>query len=1232
MSNRANPCSVSTRSPSILLATLALLALTASWLASCAPAAEAPAGAAPPTGAAGPAAPPIGGPALSGPVDLDAVIRSARSAFRPEGGAWLGGGATYAVRAVGGDLEVRPLDTLPRGPGRSAPAPLAIAVARVTRGDHELAGPTPAADPRAAPDGHLVVQRGGFDQHLRNADAGTELSFSFAQRPPGAGDLSVRLDVSGQVYAAETAAGHHFTDPASGLGVLIGRARWIDAHGAGTDLRTRAVAGGLEILVPAAVVDASAYPAILDPLISPEIALDQPVQGPAAGQQLEPAVAFDGATYLVVWTDEREARRRVRAARVTAAGALLDPYGIALGDGRAPDVAFDGTNFLVAFSVDAGITSSWGTLSRAHAIRAARVSPSGVVLDVGGFPVSAAADGDTVSAPAVSSDGGAFLVAWSQWQVGSPGETRFARVTSGGAVLDPGGALIATSPTGAPAVSFDGAGYLVVWPSAALGNGTETAFAARVTPGGAVLDPGGLALGGSNLSVVYGTTGPRVAFDGLHHVVVWWECAADCHLWARRITPQGVLLGAADLLVEPIVDDLFVTMPYLEAIAFDGESTLIAWSRQVPSHPGLHRSPVKLARIDLAGAMIPPGPVLLADDAAYVALSPGDAGAFAVWSDLSSGLEGRYAGLLATRLGAAGAPLDDPPLQLTRGANTEAEPSVTFDGHSFLVAWRDTRSWVDGSDAIVGARVTPAGTVLDASGLVIAVSPSSTKAPVAVFDGLNTLVLWLQGSPTPLCDPCEYSLWGARVTPAGDALPPARLASPLYSAFELTAASTGDGVAILVGGEDALLRVGQDGSVTGPWPIFGSVTVEDHHWSSPTALAARGQDLLITWVDLPDTEDDDEGERIFAARVDAQNVVLDPGGVLLVPSSGAEELRRVAAVTDEVLYLIAWRSCEGDVARVRATRVAADGTLLDPQPLLLAERSPSGDCALPAWAEGMPLSAVFDGSRFLVVWRQRDAADPFHQTDLFGVEITPQGVAAAPFAITADPAWESTPAIASLGAGESLVAYTRFVEEAPYNAERALVRRLGACDPAACPTGHCVDGVCCDTLCGGGDPLDCVACSVAFGAPADGVCAPLDGVACDDMNACSEGDVCHAGACAPGAPTVCAPADECHEEAACDPTVGCAGAAKPDGAPCTGGVCLAGVCTAAGAGGAGGAGGDPSDPPRSPSSTAGCHAAEAPPPTAPWSWIVAACLLAARRRQARAAAEALTPGRVASAR
>lgn len=124
--------------------------------------------------------------------------------------------------------------------------------------------------------------------------------------------------------------------------------------------------------------------------------------------------------------------------------------------------------------------------------------------------------------------------------------------------------------------------------------------------------------------------------------------------------------------------------------------------------------------------------------------------------------------------------------------------------------------------------------------------------------------------------------------------------------------------------------------------------------------------------------------------------------------------------------------------------------------------------------------------------------------------------------------------------------------------------------PAACQSGFCADGVCCGAPC---NAPGCVACAVAAGASADGVCTLLDGPPCDDHNPCTQADRCAKGLCLGGQPVVCAAPDPCHE-AYCDPAIdggGCASVAAPDGTPCDDhdvctqtDTCHGGACVGAG--------------------------------------------------------------------
>ncbi|MFO7674983.1 MAG: hypothetical protein R6X12_01495 [bacterium] len=110
-----------------------------------------------------------------------------------------------------------------------------------------------------------------------------------------------------------------------------------------------------------------------------------------------PAVAFDGQNYLVVWHTDHY----VKGARVRPGGTVVDPSGfnISTSGGRFADVAFDGENYLVV----------WTTYSR---ISGTRVTPSAEVLDPSGRILSWGPGGGNMLYPTVDFNGEHFIVAW----------------------------------------------------------------------------------------------------------------------------------------------------------------------------------------------------------------------------------------------------------------------------------------------------------------------------------------------------------------------------------------------------------------------------------------------------------------------------------------------------------------------------------------------------------------------------------------------------------------------------------------------------------------------------------------------------------------------------------------------------------------------------------------------------------------------------------------------------
>ena len=173
----------------------------------------------------------------------------------------------------------------------------------------------------------------------------------------------------------------------------------------------------------------------------------------APGVQLEAAITGTGSGSLVVWT-EGGAASDIRGARVSSAGTVLDPGGLTVSAGTGaqldPAAAFGGAGSLVVWEDHRSGSGA--------DLYAARVSSAGAVLDPAGIAVAAGAGDERNGAVAV--DGAAFLAAW---DVASDVQAR--RVSAAGALLGSGPSAVAAAPGSQtrPALAFDGVNFLAAW-------------------------------------------------------------------------------------------------------------------------------------------------------------------------------------------------------------------------------------------------------------------------------------------------------------------------------------------------------------------------------------------------------------------------------------------------------------------------------------------------------------------------------------------------------------------------------------------------------------------------------------------------------------------------------------------------------------------------------------------------------------------------------------------------
>ncbi|TAJ21533.1 MAG: hypothetical protein EPO68_04535 [Planctomycetota bacterium] len=243
-----------------------------------------------------PSAGQLGSPAAaSTPAALSASVwRSAHGVAAVDGKLWANG-PDYRV-----ELDARGIEYAAAF-GERAPTTQTARFDLVGFG--RAGGPLVAGAPDV-PDlssGSAVYERGaGVQEIYATRRDGIEQSFVFAQPLAGDGDLVVRIAVTSSLARAGAADGLALEAP--GLGAIaIGAVTGIDARGERVAGSLRWVGDELELALPAAFVDAAAYPLVLDPLIGTEFEVDSDAAN--SFDDVAPAIAHDwsAGNYLIVW-------------------------------------------------------------------------------------------------------------------------------------------------------------------------------------------------------------------------------------------------------------------------------------------------------------------------------------------------------------------------------------------------------------------------------------------------------------------------------------------------------------------------------------------------------------------------------------------------------------------------------------------------------------------------------------------------------------------------------------------------------------------------------------------------------------------------------------------------------------------------------------------------------------------------------------------------------------------
>jgi hypothetical protein len=833
--------------------------------------------------------------------------------------------------------------------------------------------------------------------------------------------LVIETSIVNAETATRTATGLHLAAN-DGQRLKVGPALAIDRLGQQWPVAMEFADGKLEAHVPAAVLAAATYPLAIDPLLSPEFDIDQPVPGPTPCTRAAPSIAVANDGYLVVWTHGKSDTTdpAVYAARLDLAGNLLDPYGIPVSYAAAEQtvcaVAANPTGYLAVW------TAPHGTSTTLWDILGTRIQPDGTILDVPPLNIALATTGSSTATPAVAANGTDFLVIWrderSTGIYGTP-------VSATGVVARTNGYPICTAVNDqfTPAIAALGTNYLVAWQDYRKATSSQyhsDIYAARVSPSGTVLDTAGIAVCTRTNSQFH----PTVAANGTHWLVVWEDYhIAGNDIAGARLDPNGLLLDPTPITIAHA--DNAQSRP---AVTATGNDFFVVWEDYHLSPTNSFASTTRGTRIRDDGTVLDPDGIALSP-ATFAQFNPAVAGrtnaAVAVWQDSRNNPDSTLADIYGTQVDCGEPPTPNPDYQLSGTANAETTPAIAASSNLCLVVWSDTRNARTSGRDILALRLDPTGLPLDPTPIPVCTAPNLQADPAVACDGTNFLVVWTDYRNTPAYW-MQADIFAAFVSPNGlttpaDGFPVCRatndqtlpavafLQTNYWVAWQDCRNSLPTTQRFDIFGARVAARSAFD---PGPLaidpvgiPICTNVTAQ-----YTPALAANGPTALVVWSDYRHSS---TSSRIYGSRVTDEGSVLDPAGLRLCTFNSNQSAPTLAA--NGLDYLVAWADARNGTAYtpdIYAAHVAPDGL---PQP-------PAGFPLRIAQGPQNNPTVAFDGSDFLVVWQESRTTSP-GSYDLAAIRLasTDTYSVTPAFTIDTNPLSQTLPAAVALTSHQFLV-------------------------------------------------------------------------------------------------------------------------------------------------------------------------------------------------------------------
>ncbi len=663
-------------------------------------------------------------------------------------------------------------------------------------------------------------------------------------------------------------------------------------------------------------------------------------------RQHSPRVAWNGSSYLVVWTSRRTQQysttEGIYAARVSSAGNLLDDPPLRVNDDDSidemfPVVASDGVDWAVAWADRIGNDPIvGGCIVSAAGV----VGPSSTLFP---SPVPAYGLYTPTNFEMAFTQGRYLFVSEHYFYPGGSGSEIFGQLFAPN--LSKIGAEFTISGSSVnggvkAAVAENGSEFAVVWTGGSIRATPVSSSGTVVVPGGIDLAPGAFLL----------DPHPSVAWDGAN-----WLAAFELNdsVAATTFSSAGAFVSGPFAL-DPAGN--FVARP--AAVAANG-GVVVAWS-----DARNHTSSLVNDWFDLYGSFVATGgnvtalgslsmspPAQVEPDIAGSAAS----GYLVVFeSEDSAGTR-----IVAQRLSPSGAVLDPEPIMIAAGGRTLRTPAVAWNGAEWLVVWEELLGgWPGWTANVWGRRVLPNGSVLDASPiLILAGNTPDVSALGSVFlvvssnEPINHVKYIMGrrvGGDGALLDAAPLTLSGSyAIVPSVAAFADRWLVAwESHSTHDNPYSSVRANIVMSNGTAQGVLSVGTAAL-----------------YNERPSTAVDGAQALVAWGD---------GSDIRAGRV-LPNGTLRDGTSGFALSSASNEQFGPGIGWDGVQYLAVWNDfrahgvLEAGIGDLFATHVDANANVLDPGGLTIA--------ADPAVAESSPAVAG-DQGKALVVFSAM-LADPY---------------------------------------------------------------------------------------------------------------------------------------------------------------------------------------------------------------------------------------------------------------